>query len=99
MMKLPKIPKSDVARGWYTYAVLTAEGEPYPRHNLEMAIRYQRSREDVLLSDLKAISRGPDMPGGGAIAVWKGILDHEEALHGKPRPLFYIHAGGRVEPL
>lgn len=85
--------------GWYTYAALTAEGVPYPAHNLEVAIRYMRAREDILLSDLQAVSRGPSIPNGGSLAVWKGFLDHEEAIHGKSKPLCYIHQGGRVELL
>jgi hypothetical protein len=99
MNKFPKKSDPAIKRGWYTYAVLTAEGKPYPSHNLEMAFRYLRAREEIILSDLKAISRGPNMPGGGAISVWKGILDHEEALNGPSKPIYYIHEGGRIEPL
>jgi len=35
--------------------------------------------------------------GAYAAAVWPGQITEEEALHGRTKPLFYVHEDGSIE--
>jgi len=92
-----KTPKPAIKRGWYTWALLTAEGQLYGRGRHPAHV--VRSPEPVLVDELITLAktRMDLMPEGGAYAIWEGSLDQHELVHSPQPPICYIHQGGRIE--
>jgi hypothetical protein len=92
-MPAKKTKKS--AKQWFTVAYLTREGVPHAAHWRDnFSQKYDTEKniaKDVSLAMIHLSL------GAYAAAVWPGQITEEEALHGRTKPLFYVHEDGSIE--
>lgn len=88
-------------KGWMTYAYLTREGDPDPRHRDYNFKSFFNDDSASILHQARTIMRDhPDVNlGSYVMAIWPGDLDEGRALHGPTKPLWYIFQGGIVEEI
>jgi hypothetical protein len=98
--KIPfKMPKTrqPTKSDWYTYAIINKDGLPVPTIN-EDFWRQKISRDQpVYVDTITSFAVNHPRPPGCSIAIWKGCLDPDEALHGISTPIIYVHPDNRIQ--
>lgn len=94
-LKMPrkKHQKSD----WYTYAVIDRNGLPVP--NVHKAFWWQQIfyTQPVYVDTIAEFAVDHPRPPGCSIAIWKGRLTPNEALHSIHTPIIFVHPDNRIQ--
>ncbi len=87
--------KTKFPKRWFTVAYLTREGMPHASHWRDN-FSQKYDTEKAIAKDVSLAMIHLSL-GAYAAAVWPGQITEGEALHGRTKPLFYVHDDGTIE--